>query len=350
MSQDESSTGHHETDSILTNRWENSSKPIQKSDRISMSLIKQTSLTNQPCYLKDFNEINVLKKKISNKHSSNQELKNYLISEISFSSDSSSISHINSSCSNAERIIDPSTIFRVTRDSNQINSIPNLTKLNKIDSDKALVYKNENSVNILQKNKEVQNHETHNNNSTKSDDLHKLKNSVDKTFQEKQKKGQELNMFDEKFILAEKTKKHPPFPVLLINKSFTKNKLLTEIKQSSLNISDDENQSEEVQLVDIENNLINNINEQRYQTKEENEKIHSITEFTTNDETEFESANLTSKYISYNKNYENSQQDKMCTSVDNCLVQNLSKEEILAHRVNKLLSVSIKFIQIYFIY
>lgn len=341
LSQDESSTRYHDTVTNLTNKSENSSKLVPKSRRISMSLKKQISLTNQPGYLKDLNEINECQQSQSSKHSSNQELKNNSTSEILYSSPSSSISQIDSSLKK-EEINDPSAIFESSRHSQQIDNNLSFMKLTKTDCDT-----NKNSHHVLQKNIKVKKYQTHTNNSIELDDL--PKNSVDKNFQEKEKKGQELKIYEEKLIFGEmvKTKKQPTLPILPVDKIAIKNKLLSELKQRSLNLSDDENQSDDVELADIESNIINYRNGQRYQNEDNNggnffdEEIRSITEYT-NDEMEFESASLTSKNVSCSKSYENSQQNEISSSVENCLVRNLQKEEILAQKINKFLSVCIK--------
>lgn len=347
LSQDESTLGYDQSLSNTTNNSEGSGSLARKPGRLKMTLIKQASLTNPPNYFKDLNEPNFLQNTTSNKHASSQELnKNFLINDINFySSPGSSISQINFNRSKAERMADPILLLKASRNSSRKNSSTNLSESAQVDIDESSMYQREKSLNALRKGKELQQSEM------PIKPFEQRLNLAENNFEEIQTKLNELNVSDINSSLGKafKTRKQPAIPSLTVDTNAIKNKLLADLKQRSLNLSDDENQSDDVELADIESNALNNRNEEIDENEEDeneeydlDEELRSITEYTTNDEMEFESASLTAKKQSDKKSNRNSIIDELRQPVENCLIKDLPKEEILAHKINKFLSVSIR--------
>ncbi|RMZ94131.1 Rab-3-interacting molecule unc-10, partial [Brachionus plicatilis] len=226
LSQDESSSLAHEQSPLNT-----TNSLARKPGRLKMVLVKQASLTNPPNYFKEPTEPNFLPNSTSNKHASTQELNKHLSSDNFYSSPGSSISMI--SRSKAERIADPTLLYKVSRSSSQKNSSSNLSQLAQVDIDESSMYQREKSLNALLKEKEMQQQEV----PIKATQLQHGTSLAHKTLEEIQSKLEELNVSGENSSLDRPTKvrKQPVLPALPVDTSTIKHRLLAELKQRSIN-------------------------------------------------------------------------------------------------------------------
>ncbi|CAF0795571.1 unnamed protein product [Brachionus calyciflorus] len=391
LSQDETSLKteqQHQPNTTVTSSTTNSINPdnsdsnsIKKSTRLKMTLIKQASLNNPPSYFNDFDdhsEFNYLKNEPLNtsKHASSQELRKNSLNnnDYFYSSPGSSTSHINQnhfirSRSKAERIQDPSQMYKASKNSSRKSSISNLNEASQYEIDEKTMYEREKSLNILLREKLKNRIETSsesnaiNNQSIIEKEQGVKPNETVNSFEEIQTKLDELNKSPNPIrnnsSKKRPTRQKPSLPALPVNTNPTliKNKLLAELckKQNSFNLSDEDNQSNDSELVKI-GHSVNNDSEDNEEDEvddeeeeeEENEdydlddEIVSVTEYNTNDEMDLESASLAANNQINNliNNRRVSLLGARPSSIDDYLEQNLKKEEILAHKINRFLSPS----------
>jgi hypothetical protein len=372
-----------------------------RKSRLRQSLIKQASLNNPPNYYKDLNEDNFenqnesLYEKSRHHSTSNKELRKTTSSLINttnndnqyFSSPSSSISHINStsfSQSKADRIQDPLVLLK--KSSSRLNSVNNLTDI--ITDEAALFLNNKqeitiDAINVIKQPATVVPVRTASI-SKRTRELVKQPDSLSSDPSDilniRDQEHQESDLLARKHLKTKRAttnptkpnnnqRKQPALPSLIMNSNHLaahQQKLLAKFnlkQQNSLTSSDDEIINNQTTNRNLRNQLEKNDSleneieepEEEFNESEEinnediDEEIRSTTEYTTNDEMDLESGSISLN--AHNRNTlikknnligNNNINNKNQKSIDNYLEQNLQKDEILAAKMNKFLSVCIK--------
>ena len=467
------SNSNNNTNSINNNLLSRGSFRSNRS--MKQPLIKQISLNNPPTYYQQLNDDDEstlyenLSKSPNKSFTSNHELRNaQYINDQYFSSPTSSISQLNTSLTSrtsisrrVERMQDPLLAFKNKTSNSRLNSA---TDLNAIDTDEAVLYNKEKSLNQINKkelsnlNNEIKKNSTtslnktetnnnissannqigivdkNNNNDSETNNENKKLNAINRNnlYPPLKQRAKELlhtdslssdpsdiqaasnqimptsqSEFNNKSANLDETgmqRKHSKTkrstrqrkqPAIPINSSLAlhQQKIFAKLnlKQQNSLTSSDENLNDDYDLViqkdkklrigaqDIENineneDASNELEQTDFLEDEEDEnedannvdddvdeEIRSTTEYTTNDEMDLESGSvsISANALANNNNNKNSSKtnragsnlqsseftslDNNKNSIDDYLMQNLEKDEILAAKMSKFLSVSFFF-------
>lgn len=354
---------------------ESTRSSINDTKKLRQPLLKQASLNNPPTYSSQRNNQDDYKNSNNLKsNTSNFEIVNLNEQNLFNSSQNSSSTQLNTRKTPRERLQDPLQILKTLTSNpnsrlNSINNISALNEENKTDSD--LFSKNlqqqytpkrilPNS-NAIQRSKQLLLHPADSLSSDPSD--YQQSNQIEfKTNLE------EMSRKQSKTKRNIRARKQPPIPVNSLSQQQLLQKALMKhnLKQHSLTSSDDDL----IMNKRASDYLPHEEQEDNFNDEDIDEEIRSTTEMSTNDEMDLESGSVSinqnmknrvglkptnnnpvvllnkSSFIPANFNSiinSSNELNHQSKSIDDYLVQNLKKEEILAAKMSKFLSVSLTF-------